>query len=112
MQPDISPSHSHPTPPQELACRIPGPGGKKEIELLRLCGYYCTVPAPYQLKSVAKEGDHPQSSSKQTEVWKGWYNGEVVAIKILRGPEGDAHVRNTKRVSTICDPRESSPLLS
>jgi len=50
-----------------------------------------------------KEGDHPQSTSQGTEIWKGGYNGEVVAITVLREPEGDSHVRNTKRVSVSSD---------
>ena len=79
-------------------------GEKGVIELRTLCGYYCTVPTLYQLKCVTKEGYYPQSTSQEAEVWKGRYNGEVVALKVLRGPRGDSRLRNTKTVSMSDDP--------
>ena len=91
--------------PQELARKNSRSGGEGLIELLELCDHYCTVPALYQLEGVAKEGDHPKSTSQETEIWKGRHNGEVVAIAVLREPEGDSHVRNTKKVSVSGDPQ-------
>jgi len=75
------------------------------IELLKLCDYYGTIPAPYQLEGVTKDGEHPQSTSQATEIWKGRHDGKLVAITVLKGPEGDFHVWNTKRVSMSGDPQ-------
>ena len=69
------------------------------IELRRLCDYYCTVPASYQLAGIiTKGGDHPQTISQETEVWKGRHNGRLVALKVLRGPQDNHHLRETKSV--------------
>ena len=56
-----------------------------------------------------KEGGHPRSISRETEIWKGMYNGETVALKVLRG-RGD-YVRKTKSVSTLCDPQSGGWLV-
>ena len=49
-----------------------------------------------------KEGGRAQRISQVTEIWKGRYNDEVVALKILRVPRDDPHVHETKSVSTTC----------
>ena len=69
-----------------------------------MCGYYCTVPASYQLEGVTKEGDHPQSIFPDTEVWKGRYDGKAVVLKILRGPRVGSRVEKPNSVSTLNDP--------
>jgi len=56
------------------------------------------VPASYQLWGVKKTGS-PKSVSQETQVWKGKYNGELVALKVLRGPPDTYHLRETKSVS-------------
>lgn len=105
-QPYIPLPHSHYTLPQELARRNPRPGREGVIELLKMCGYYCTVPASYQLEGITKEGDRPQSIFQDTEIWKGRYNGEVVVLKILRGPRVvDSNMGKTSGVSTLNDPQ-------
>lgn len=74
--------------------------GKTVIELRRLCGHHRTVPNSYKLEGVVKEGTCAQRISQVTEIWKGRYNGEVVALKVLRVPRDDPHVQRTKSVST------------
>ena len=64
-----------------------------------LCGRHCIVPTSYKLKGVVKEGDRAQRISQVTEIWKGRYNDEVVALKVLRVPRDDPHVQRTKSVS-------------
>lgn len=56
-----------------------------------------------------KEGDRAQRISQVTEIWKGRYNGEVVALKVLRAPRDDPHVRRTKSVSMSCDSQGEVP---
>ena len=63
-----------------------------------LCGRHLTVPTTYTLKDVVKEGDRPQCISQVTEIWKGRYNDEAVALKILRVPRDD-HVQRNKSAS-------------
>jgi len=75
---------------------------------MKMCGYYCTVPASYELEGVTKEGDRPQSNFQDTEIWKGKYNGEAVVLKILRGPGVDSHMGKTNSVSTSSDPQSLS----
>lgn len=61
-----------------------GSKGKIIIELRKLCGQYHTVPAAYKLEGVVKEGTCAQRISRVTEIWKGRYQGEEVALKIIR----------------------------
>ena len=100
IQPDISP------PPiliHELARRNSRPGGEGVIELLTMCGYYCTVPASYQFEGIAKEGDHPQSIFQGTEFWEGGYGGGTPVLKVLRGPRVDSRMEKPT-VSMLNDP--------
>ena len=76
-------------PFQEVARGNAKPKGKTVIELRRLYGHYRTVPNPYRLEGVVKEGDSAQQISQVTEIWECRYNGEVVALKVLRVPRGD-----------------------
>ena len=46
-----------------------------------------------------KEGDCAQRISQVTEIWKGRYKDEVVALKVLRVPRDDPQVQRTKSVS-------------
>ena len=50
-----------------------------------------------------RSGENPQHISQVTEMWKGMYKEEVVALKILRVPRGDLHVQRTKSVSMLHD---------
>jgi len=75
------------------------------IELRKLCGKHRTVPTSYRLEGVKKEGEYAQHISKATEVWKGRYKGEVVALKILRLPRDDPYIQRAKSVSGSCDLR-------
>lgn len=50
-----------------------------------------------------KEEDRAQRISQVTEIWKGKYNDEVVALKVLRVPRDSPQVRRTKSVSISCD---------
>jgi len=50
-----------------------------------------------------KEGDYAQRISPVTEIWKGKYNDEVVALKILKVPRDDPHAQRTKSVSISYD---------
>ena len=59
----------------------------------------------YKLEGVEKEGDNAQhiSKAKTTEIWKGRYKDEVVALKVLRVPRDDPHIQRAKSVSGPCD---------
>lgn len=46
-----------------------------------------------------KEGECAQRISQVTEIWKGEYNDEVVALKILRVPREDPRAQKAKSVS-------------
>lgn len=93
-------------PFQELARGNVRSKGKTIIELRRLCGRYSTVPSSYKLESAVKDGDRAQRISKVTEIWKGRYNGEVVALKVLRVPQDDSHLKSIRSVSMSCGRRE------
>ena len=51
-----------------------------------------------------KEGDNPQHRTLVTEIWKGGYNGGVVALKILRVPQDNTQIHRIKSVSVSRDP--------
>ena len=77
------------------------------IQLRSLCGRHLTVPTSYKLEDVVKEGDRPQCISQVTEIWKGRYNDEAVALKVLRVPRDD-HVQKNKSASVKQEARSSS----
>jgi hypothetical protein len=93
--------------------------GQRIIELRKLCGKHRTVPTSYKLEGVEKggerageegddvekEGKVAQHNSKVTEIWKGRYKGEVVALKVIRVPQDDPYIQRTKSVSGSCDLR-------
>jgi len=84
--------------------------GKYIIKLRRLCGHHRTIPTPYTLEDVTKEGDHPQYVSNVAEIWKGRYKDKVVALKILKVSHQDPQILGFKRVSTPDDPpRRAAP---
>ena len=59
-----------------------------------------------------KEGNHAQHITVVTEIWKGRYNNEVVALKILRMARDDPQIQRTKSVSVSHDsPGEGYPPL-
>ena len=91
---------------QDIAFGNPKLKGKRIIELWKLCGDHHTVPTPYKLESVVKRGEHPQRISKVTEIWKGVYRDEVVALKVLRVPQDNPHAQRTRRVSMSPVPQE------
>ena len=61
------------------------------------------VPRSYRLEDVVKEGGRAQRISQVTEILKGRYNDEVVALKVVRVPRYDPQVGGMKSVSTPCD---------
>ena len=58
-----------------------------------------------------KEGNYPKSTSQLTEIWKGRYDGEVVALKVLRGPGGDHCTWEAYEVSILCDSQSGELLV-
>ena len=50
-----------------------------------------------------KEGEIPkyQHRSGVTDFWKGWYKGDVVALKVLRVSRDDSQMQRIKSVSTL-----------
>jgi len=79
-----------------------------------LCGKHHTVPKSYKLEGVIKEGEFPQHRHPTgvIEIWKGRYNGEVVALKVLRVPSGDPQIRGIKSVSISRGPSRFEPFAS
>ncbi|KAF9785469.1 kinase-like domain-containing protein [Thelephora terrestris] len=71
-------------PIKELANRKEGPKGDSFIELSQLCTLWHTVPTTYELGGVVKQGDCALHAGGMTEIRKGVYDGEVVALKVLR----------------------------
>ena len=49
------------------------------------------------------EGDGPRSTSEDTEIWKGRHNGEVVVLKVLKGPKVTSRAGKTNNVSASDD---------
>ncbi|KAF9785448.1 kinase-like domain-containing protein [Thelephora terrestris] len=72
-----------------LANKKEGPKGDRYIELLRLCTLWHTVPTSYELGDVMRQGDSALQVSGVTEIWEGLYDGEVVALKVLRLPQNN-----------------------
>lgn len=64
-----------------------------------MCGHNRTVPTSYKLEGVVKERVYAQRISQLTEIWKGVYNDEVVASKILRVTRDDPQIQRAKSVS-------------
>jgi len=77
-----------------------------------LCGLHFTVPTSYNLEGVTKDGDCATRISHLTEIWRGRYNGEVVALKVFRVSQDDPHIQRTKGVRMSRDPREAFCRLS
>ena len=69
------------------------------IELQMWCETYRTVPASYKLEGVVREGDHSQRISQETEIWKGRYRDEVVALRVPRVSRQGFDVLKLKSVS-------------
>lgn len=78
--------------------------GDDVIELRRLCGKHRIVPTSYKLEGVERKGEHPQHLSKVAEIWKGGWNGEVVALKVLKVDRDDPHMQRVKSVSAVRSP--------
>ena len=74
------------------------------IELLKLCGYWCTVPTSYKLEGVVRNYA-AQHVSQMTEIWKARYSGREVAVKIVRVRQGDPLAQRVKRVSRLRNSR-------
>ena len=72
---------------------------------------------------MVKQGDHAQHESLVTEIWKGIYGDEEVALKLVRlsqddggggGPRGLQHgssIKAVQRVSAVHDPQSEAHLL-
>ena len=84
---------------EELANRKGGPKGEPYNELLELCTHWLAVPASYELRDVVKHGVRAQRVSRVTEIWKGMYFGEVVALKSVRLSQDDPGVKEAHQVS-------------
>jgi len=56
------------------------------------------------LEGVVREGDHSQCVSKVIEIWKGRYEGEVVALRVLKVSRQYPYTLEFKRVSMPRDP--------
>ena len=82
----------------------PRPGAKDTIELRTWCDTYRTVPTSYKLEGVVKEGGYSERISQETEIWKGRYKDEVVALKVPRVSRQGFDVLELKSVSTQRDP--------
>ena len=89
---------------QELTRGTSSSRGESIIELRRLCGHHRIVPTSYRLAGVKKEGDWPQHISNVIGIWKGRWNGEAVALKILRWPREDPEIQRARSVSTSRGP--------
>jgi len=68
------------------------------------CEVYRTVPTSYKLEDVVREGGHSQRISQETEIWKGRYKGEVVALRVPRVPHEGFDILELKSVSMQGDP--------
>ena len=55
----------------------------------------------YELRGVIKQGGQAQHVSPMTEIWKGMYDGGVVALKVLRLSQGDPDIKAAKHVSVL-----------
>jgi len=95
---------------QELTRGVSKSKGKSIIELRKLCGKHRTVPTAYKLDGVEKEGECAQHNSK-TQIWKGRYKGDVVALKILRLPQEDPSIQRIESVSKSRDLRRLLPVV-
>ena len=70
--------------------RKEGPKGQLYDELLGLCRSWRAVPASYELRGVAKQGNYGEHYSMVATVWKGIYGGEEVALKVVElNQDGD-----------------------
>lgn len=49
------------------------------------------------------EGAYPQRASRVSEIWKGKYQGEEVALKVLRVLRGDPDIHRMTSVSASRD---------
>ena len=90
---------------QELARGTSKSKGQSMVQLRKLCGKHRTIPRSYHLEGVEKGGDHAQHISRTTEIWKGMYKGDVVALKVLRVSREDPYTQRVKSVSGSCDLR-------
>ena len=75
-------------------------------ELRELCCHHHTIPTSYKLEGIVREGEHSQHISEVIEIWKGRYQDEVVALKVLKVPHQGPHILGFKRVSMSRDPQE------
>lgn len=53
----------------------------------------------YELGGVVKKGAKAQQVSRVTEVWEGMYDGQVVALKVLRLSQDDPDIHMAQEVS-------------
>ena len=91
--------------------RKEGPKGQLCDELLGLCRSWRVVPASYELRGVMRQGGRAQHVSLATEVWKGIYGGEEVALKVIelsggmRWPRNNSLIMAAQKVSMLYNPQ-------
>ena len=66
----------------------------------------------YKLEGVVKEGELAQHISPVAEIWKGRYNAEEVALKVLMVYRGDNDVQKMRSASSIRSILERSSSVS
>lgn len=74
------------------------------VELANLCHQHRALPTLYKLDGVMNDQDRPQRISPETEIRRGRYKKEVVALKVLRVPRKDPDIREFTSVSMSRDP--------
>jgi hypothetical protein len=81
---------------EELAHGDPSLKKKNTSELLSLTQGHAIVPTSYKLEGVVRVGDHVQRVSRVSEMWKGSYKGELVALKVTKVSRRDPHLLGVK----------------
>ena len=89
-----------------------GVKGELYHELLGLCRSWRAVPASYELRGVAKQGDHAEHYSMMATIWKGIYGGEEVALKVVElaqdgggWPQSSSYTMTAQQVSMLYNPQ-------
>lgn len=73
--------------------------------LCRICGHHNLLPRSYKLTFALQKGDKPVGSGGFAEIWRGFYNGQRVAVKVLRVYEADniEEIRKVRRAFVLAD---------
>jgi hexokinase len=77
-----------------------------------LCTFWHTVPTSYELEVAVDEKFQDPCTFGMNKIWKGMYDGEVVAVKILRlhkddcgSPRSGPDITIAKQVSVLYNPK-------